>query len=162
MKTKVKVATAKTLIFPIGELFLAVYLDAVERVVRLPEIFKSGQKLLGVAQVGDAEIIILDLHQKVYGIPSKSPVSHIIILKTTGKISAQTKFGIPVSTLPEISDVLQSEIRPLPETYRHEDTLGIASHIFTVSKKDKTMTAFLLPPESLLDLFQTAKTESLT
>jgi chemotaxis signal transduction protein len=152
LKTKTKIATTKILTFSVGSLFLAVQLDAVEKVIRLPEVLSSGQTPLGVTQFGDAELMVLDLHQKIYNRPNPSQIKYIIILKT----DRQGNFGIPVSGLPEISDVVQSEIRPLPETYRQEDTLGIASHVVTINRKEEILTAFLIPPVSLLSLFQSA------
>lgn len=150
LKTKTKEATTKILIFPVGELYLAVYLEDVQKVVRVPEIFSSGQKPVGVARFDQEEITILDLHKKIYADSDVAIAnySHLIVLN----LSQQNPCGVPVTQLPIIAEIPLSQLHPLPDTYRHADTLGIASYTVNILQGENSITAFLISPNSLLEL----------
>ena len=56
-----------------------------------------------------------------------------------------------VTETPILMDIPISEIRTIPNTYRHADTLGIASHVAVMSQKNETaQTIFILDLERLI------------
>lgn len=147
---KVKEATIKILVFPIGKLHLAAKLDGVIKVIRMPEIFKSGDKLLGIANFEDQEVIVVDIHEKIYGQSVSKAKGFLVIIQNTKNLC-----GITVPSLPTIKEIPLSALQPLPNEYRDRDTLGIASHIAQVpmdKDKDTMQTAFLLDAELLLKI----------
>jgi len=122
-----KEETLPVLVFPFKDLHLALRLEGVQKVIRKPEIFRSGQKPLGMAHFEDQEAIVIDLHQKIYGCPNSQPEGHLVIVRSESQF-----YGIPVATLPTMMAIGVSTLRPLPAEYRDRDTLGIASHIATI------------------------------
>lgn len=144
---KPKEATLQILVFPFKDLHLALRLEGVQKVIQTPEIFRSGQKLLGVTHFENREAIVIDLHQKIYGCPNPQPESHLVITQA----SDHQLYGIPVTMLPTLIRVAVSSLHPLPTEYRDRDTLGIASHITTLSQGTAIQTLFLLDPAQLFN-----------
>jgi chemotaxis signal transduction protein len=134
-----KEETLQVLVFPFKDLHLALRLEGVQKVIRKPEIFRSGQKSLGMAHFEDQEAIVIDLHQRIYGHPNLQPESHLVIAKSVMAKSVITElepqlYGILVATLPTMMAIGVSALRPLPAEYRDRDPLGIASHIATIQQ----------------------------
>lgn len=138
-----KTTLIKLVAFEVGKLTLAVRIDQVEKVVNLPKLYGSGLNPIGLAQVGDREITVLDLAKRLFHAPtvlSLEQQAYLILVKQPqGEV-----FGIPVTETPLLLDVSTDLIRTLPESYRQADTLAIASHIVVVSTATGSRTLFLL------------------
>jgi purine-binding chemotaxis protein CheW len=61
LSNKKKEETLKFLIFSMGNLNLAMGIDSVVRIIPLPQIHRSGNKLLGITTYEDQEVLVLDL-----------------------------------------------------------------------------------------------------
>ena len=144
---KPKEATLQILVMPLQDLQLALRLEGIYKVIRMPEIFKSGRKALGVAHFEGEEAIVIDLHQKIYDCPNPQVEPYLILVLS----SAQRLYSIPAPSLPSLVTIPVSTLKPLPADYRDRDTLGIASHIATVGQGTETRTFFLLDPDRLFD-----------
>lgn len=142
LRTTVKPSTLRVLVAPCNTLHLALRMEGVQKVIRMPEVYKSGQKTLGLAQFDHQEAIIIDLHQQIYGCPNPEPERYVIVVQATG----DRLFGIPVTTLPIMRAVPEASLKPLPPDYRQHDTLGIASHLITLETGPDQQTMFLLDP----------------
>lgn len=138
-------SSLRVLIFPLKNLFLALRLDWVIKVIPLPEIFSAAQRGMGVAHFENREITILDPYQKLYGEPNPTPCHYMIVVGT----HLPQEYGIPVTTLPQIRELALANVRQLPPAYRQGDTLGIASHVALLPEADQTRTLFLLDLEAL-------------
>ncbi|MEE3716101.1 chemotaxis protein CheW [Tumidithrix elongata RA019] len=153
LKTKVKEATLKILTFPLGNLFLAVKLEGVKKVIPVPAIAKSGNKLLGITNFEDQEIIVVDLHQRILNASNAIASRYLIVIQS----ELQALYGIPVISLPEMLEVPISTIHPIPDDYRNHDTLGIADRVTQISVMDKTRTIFLLSSGSIVNFIRKEK-----
>ncbi|MEM9276880.1 MAG: chemotaxis protein CheW, partial [Cyanobacteria bacterium P01_F01_bin.143] len=95
------------------------------------------------------EVTTVDLHHKIFKV-SQSEFSaeegyFIITKNTTGD-----SLGIRVLHTPTLLDVPFSNIRILPLSYRHADTLEIASHVAIIPQEDETsQTIFILDVDCL-------------
>jgi chemotaxis signal transduction protein len=145
-KAAPKEARLQVLVAPFKDLRLALRLEGIQKVIRMPEIFKSGEKSLGVAHIGDREAIVVDLHQKIYGCPNSQPERYLVVVQAGDRL-----YGIPVTTLPTIMMIPASALHDLPLEYRDRDSLGIASHVATLPHGTETKTLFLLDPAHLFD-----------
>ncbi|MEM7594622.1 MAG: chemotaxis protein CheW, partial [Cyanobacteria bacterium P01_A01_bin.83] len=58
--------------------------------------------------------------------------------------------GIFVAQAPNLIDVPQSQIRILPNSYRHADTLEIASHVAIIDQGETSKTIFILDLAKLI------------
>lgn len=149
-KTKYRLRQTQTptlavLVLPFKHLFLALHLTQVQQVLRMPEVYKGGQTSLGLAHFKEREAIVLDLHEKIYHCPNPEPERYLVVLAT----GDDRLFALPVVALPALVNLPTTELRPLPPDYREQDTLGIASHLATLTKGEQTQTIFLLDPERL-------------
>ncbi|OLP16313.1 hypothetical protein BST81_22220 [Leptolyngbya sp. 'hensonii'] len=137
--------TLRVLVIPLQNLHLALSLDGIQKVVRTPQVFKSGEKVLGVAHFEDQEVIIVDLHQQIFGVPNPQPEIYVVVVRATN----QQLYGIPTPTLPGLQELPLESLNPLPPDYRARDTLGIASHTVSTQSAQEAQTLFLLDPDRL-------------
>jgi chemotaxis signal transduction protein len=132
----------RILYFPLGSLHLGLPLTQVQKVIPYPTIFSSGQKPIGLAHFEDQEVVVIDLHQHLFGQPNAAPATHLIVVKGGDEL-----YGIPCAGMPALVDVTPAQMRQIPPTYRQADTLGLASHV--VRLNNHTMTLFLLDAQRL-------------
>jgi chemotaxis signal transduction protein len=132
--------TISMLVAPFGNLSLAVSMVGVQKVIRTPEIFKSGERSLGMARFEGREVIVVDLHQKIYGAANPQYEKYVIVTE----IPNGQLYGILCTKLPTLVTVPWEELRPLPEDYRKRDPLGIASHVASIAHNGNTQTIFLV------------------
>ena len=148
LSNKKKEATLKFLIFTMGNLNLAMGIDSVVRIIPLPKIHRSGDKLLGITTYEDQEVLVIDLYKQIYN--QKTNIDKGFLVIFAGKNSL---YGITIATLPNVEDVPVSIVQPVSSEYRDRDTLGIASHMMQVSiKKSEPQTVFLLDSKLLLKM----------
>ncbi len=145
VQTQTQSSTLKVLAFPLGNLYLGLKLELVQKIIPTPEIFKSGQKPLGIAHFDDQEVVILDPYQKLYRCPNPHAASYMIIMQN----AQQDLYGIPVTAVPTVRELPLSTLRLLPPAYRKGDTLGIASHVALVPDGEKNWTIFVLDLDCL-------------
>jgi purine-binding chemotaxis protein CheW len=149
-------AALSVLIAPFGNLFLAVPMTGVQKVIRTPEIFKSGARThagispsaLGVAHFEERDVIVVDLHQKIYGSPNPQSEKYVIVTE----IPSGHLYGVLATHLPTLITIPPTSLRPLPEEYRQRDPLGIASHVASIIYNGATQTVFLVDLEEGLGL----------
>jgi chemotaxis signal transduction protein len=148
LSTKKKEETLKFMIFTMADLNLAIGIESVVQIIPLPKIHRSGDKLLGIANYEDQEVLVIDLYKRIYGQVLNLSKGFLVIF--TGKTSL---YGITIATLPNVENVPVNTLQPVLSAYRDRDTLGIASHTMQVSiKKSAPQTVFLLDSELLLKM----------
>lgn len=139
----------KLIAFDVGKLSLALALEQVQKVINLPPIYSSGLNPIGVAQIGEREITVIDLHRRLFRSEAASTEvrhSYLLLLQT----AKREILGISVTETPLLIEVPTTLIRRLPESYRRADTLEIASHIAVVPLgTGGSRTLFLLDVEML-------------
>ena len=143
--------TIKLLVFPIGNLYAALSIDVVKKVVNYSTILSSGLNCYGLVNIGDEEVTVIDLHQKLYNAPqSLNPDDKKYLLLAQNSVNET--FGIVIKKSPELYDVKLNTIRVLPNSYRRADTLKIASHVFMISQSEEEpeKTVFILDPDELV------------
>ncbi len=156
-KFNLRVTTApvphiKALVLQIQDLRLAIPLDILVKVVRTPtNIFKSGDKWMGMTQLDQDSLLILDLYRKIYGTDNPNPVENLVIVRDRHDTIDQL-LGIPVSKLPTMTSFPANRLTPLSENYRNSDTLGIASHMATLNPDNNPETLFILDPARLFTI----------
>ncbi len=143
------VASLKVIVFEIGHLRLALRIENVYKVLRQTPVYGSGLNHVGIAHLGDREVTVVDLNRQLsYSITNgAAQASYLVVAQSTGG----ELFGIPVAVVPALKAVPLANIRVLPESYRHTDMLGIASHVCQISEKEATLTIFLLDVDRLLE-----------
>lgn len=139
----------KLLVFSVGSLNAAIRVEFVQKVVNKVTVYSSEFGYLGVANVGDEEITVIDLHERFFKSNQNRNSSlngYLAIVKN----NLQEKFGIWVVHTPVLMEVPLSQVRTLPESYRRANTLEIASHVAVIPQETASMTLFLLDPDRML------------
>jgi chemotaxis signal transduction protein len=148
--------TRRMITFAFRDIQLALPIDTVSKVIRHPHVLSSGLGSVGIAHVGEDEVTVFDLYQRLYGKPLENTEAGFMVLIETqnGEL-----FGIPVAEAPGMEDIPESAIRPLPESYRRRDSYGLASHVALIQEEgaEETTTIFLLDIAQLEDLFEPQK-----
>ncbi|MGK7895985.1 MAG: chemotaxis protein CheW [Xenococcus sp. (in: cyanobacteria)] len=139
----------KLVVFQVGKLTLSLPVEQVTKVTKYSLIHGSGLSHVNLAHLGNQEVTIIDLHQKLFKISQDELSSEkgyfIITSNTTGD-----SLGIRVLQTPTLLDVPFSQIRILPISYRHADTLEVASHVAIIPQEDETLqTIFILDVDRL-------------
>lgn len=138
----------KFLVFTMGNLNLAIGIDSVIRIIPLPKIHRSGDKLLGIAMYEDQEVLVIDLYKRIYDQEKNIAKGFLVIF-----LGKKSLCGITIDTLPNVEDVPLLSLQTVTSEYRDHDTLGIASHIMQIPiKKSEPQTVFLLDSELLLKM----------
>lgn len=148
LKTKTKEATQKMLIFALKHLNVAIRLDDTIKVIPAPEIFRSGDKTLGLANFEDKELLVVDLSREIFGSSSNKADRYLVVMQG----APQEFFGVPVPGLPTMKEIAVSAVKPIPSDYRDRDALGIASHMVQIPSGEETQTAFLLSTGKLVEI----------
>jgi purine-binding chemotaxis protein CheW len=149
--THAPVTTLKVVVFEIGSINMALHITNVYKVLNHASIYGRGLNGVGIAHVGDREVTVVDLHRRLFQssiIDDAAKNGYLMIAKN----SQGELYGIPVATVPTLMEVPISNIRVLPESYRHADTFGFATHVAVISDLEPPMTIFLLDLEHLLSV----------
>ncbi|MFE1745807.1 chemotaxis protein CheW [Coleofasciculus sp. H7-2] len=146
------VPAIKVLVFSIGSLNLGLRIESIYKVLNSTQIYGSGLNGVGIAHVGDREVTVLDLQQRLFpSNPTHENLqgAYLIVIQNT----ESELYGISVETVPALIDVPLSTIRVLPESFRHANTLGIASHVAVISQPETSLTLFLLDIDTTTKLY---------
>ena len=151
-----KGATLSVMAFQVGHLHLAVTLAGIRKVIPQPEIIKGNQAFLGLAQVEDEDVLVLDLHQRILGTSAQHAEGFLIVFQ-----SEVNTYGITTTGLPMMQEIPEEVLHAVPDDYRDRDALGIASQMAEIPVNNGTpITLFLLDPDELLKLVQRSITMS--
>lgn len=139
----------KVIYFRVGTLNLGLRIESVYKVLNQTQVHGSGINSVGIAHMGDRELIVVDLQQQLFQssiINSSQKRGYLVVAQD----AAGEFYGIPVATAPALMEVPLASLRVLPESYRHADTLGIASHVAVIPQPETPLTLFLLDVDRLL------------
>jgi purine-binding chemotaxis protein CheW len=140
----------KLLVFSIGNLKAALHIDSVQKIVNYTTIFGSGLNHFGLVTLGEEEIIVIDLHKKLFNkseILQEEDKKYLLLAFN----SVGETFGILIKNAPELYDIPLNTIRVIPPSYRRADTLKIASHVTVIhSEEEEEKTIFILDPDELI------------
>lgn len=143
------VALIKMVVFGMGNLNLALRIEDVYKVIHLTHIYGGAVNGVGITHVGDREVIVVDLHRRLFPYSITNAASKggylIIAQNREGKL-----YGIPVAVVPALMEIPLSSIQVLPDAYRDADLLGFASHFCHIPQVETPLTIFLLNVEQLL------------
>lgn len=132
--------TLKAILFQIANLNLAVRIESVFKILKQPPIDSSGINCAAIAHLHDQEVRVFDLHRQIFHTSSISKLPYLIVVQST----TTDRCAIPVQTVPSLIQIPLSTLRVLPESYRHADTLGVASHVALIPHIPTPLTVFLL------------------
>ncbi|MCC0176655.1 chemotaxis protein CheW [Waterburya agarophytonicola K14] len=134
----------KLLVFDIGKLTLALPILQVQKVIKYNPLHGSGLSYVNLTHFDNRDVAIVDLHQKLFKISLAEVSSNQGYFIITKNINTEP-LGIFVSEAPALIDVATTKIRLIPDSYRHADTLEIASHVTAIEGENNiNKTIFIL------------------
>ncbi|MGF1539402.1 MAG: chemotaxis protein CheW [Pleurocapsa sp.] len=143
-------STIKLLVFDLGKLTLALPVEQVQKVIKHSAIYGSGLSYVNLLHLGEQEVAVIDLHRKLFKVSQPeifNDKGYFIISKSV----IGEPLGIMVAQTPSLIDVSLDRVRTLPNSYRHADTLAIASHVAVIPQPDnKSLTVFILDLKELI------------
>jgi chemotaxis signal transduction protein len=139
----------KLLIFQVGQLYLGLKIESVQKVLRYTSMQGSGTTDVGLININNQEITAIDLHKRLFNV-SQSLLSSSNPFIILAKNSLQESFAIIVEQTPTLADIPVSNIRILPDSYRQADTLSMASHVTRIEEHDCVTTVFILEVDCLI------------
>jgi chemotaxis signal transduction protein len=143
-------SSLKILVFAIGKLTVALPVAWIQKVTKHSELHGSGLSHVNLTHLGESEITIVDLHQKLFKVSASDGGSQGYFIITKDNIIGES-LGIIVTEMPTLMEVPLSSVRALPQSYRHADTLEIASHVAVIPQENQTaLTIFILDLERLI------------
>jgi chemotaxis signal transduction protein len=130
-------ATIELIVFNLGDVSFGIPMTKIDRVVN-----NTNLERLAVCDSNQdfnlsSGIEILDLHDRLFGTSIVNPTT-IVVLK------GESLVGIPIDTTPTLISVSLDRIRVLPDEFRTNSPLGIASHIAITAIGDNELTIFIL------------------
>jgi hypothetical protein len=131
--TLTETTTVELAIFDIGIVCFGLPIYYIDRIVCLANPNHDFNSQL-------ADIEILDLHQRLFGMSLSDPTTWIISQSLNDRSDR-----IPTDTLPTLTHMPIDRIRILPDDFRAANSLGIASHVAMVGE----LTTFILADRSL-------------
>lgn len=136
------VPSMKILVFGMGNVNLALPIDTIYKVVNQIPVYGGGLNGVGLAHVGDREVTVVELHRRFF-----APMGSYLIIAQNREGEL---YGIPITQSPTLMEIPQSSLRVLPESYRHTDMYGFATHGAVIFEVEPPMTIFLLDVDQLL------------
>jgi hypothetical protein len=134
-------ATQTVVTIDFADLKLLLPIAAVAKIIPLPEVRLSAQRLLGLATVEAEQVIVLDLHYPLYGrnnpalfadrVAAPAAAGYLILLAG----SAGLQYGIATASLPLIESIALAQIQPWagtePLPANHEFAAQFVNHAVT-------------------------------
>ncbi len=139
----------KIIVFNVGNLTVSLPVEQVKKVIKKSTVHGSGLTHVNLAHIGEQEVTVVDLHQKLFKVSqneSNNSKEYLIITKSL----INEPLGIVVTETPILMDIPLAQIRTIPNAYRQADTLGIASHVAVIPQENgSSQTIFILDLERL-------------
>lgn len=142
------VPSLKAIAFTVGNLNLGLRIEQVYKVLGKTRVHGTGLDRVGIAHVGDREVMVVDLNQQLSGsIGGATEANYLVVAQNLrGDL-----VGISVAIVPTLKEVSLSNIRVLPDSYRQTALLGIATHVCQVLE-EVPLTLFLIDVDKLLEI----------
>jgi hypothetical protein len=144
----VTVSSIRVLLAPLKNLWVAIPMTAVRKIMRTADVLSPGKSLPQYIQVDDLATKVINLYEQIYGSMNPDPESHLVALE----MPDGQGFSIPLTKLPTILDIDTTTIRSIPADYRDLYLLDVASHITLLQQGKTEITVFLIDPEKLRSL----------
>ncbi|MGD1919119.1 MAG: chemotaxis protein CheW [Pleurocapsa sp.] len=140
----------KLLTFDIDKLTLALPILHVQKVIKYNPVHGSGLSYVNLVHLEDKDIAVVDLYKKIFKINLPEAIQTQGYFIISQEI-AEEPLGILISQPPALIDVPTTQVRLIPDSYRHADTLAIASHVTVIPQANGSdRTIFILDLAKLI------------
>jgi hypothetical protein len=144
----VATSTQRVLIAQYKNLWVAVPMDMVRKIMRIADLMLETEVLPPIVEIDDLSAQVVHLYEHIYGIANPEGNSHLVAIQ----LENGQGFALPMTRLPIILNLETEAIKPIPIEYRDLYTLEIASHITQLKQGKTNITIFILAMEKLEEL----------
>ncbi|MUG99213.1 hypothetical protein F7734_45750 [Scytonema sp. UIC 10036] len=147
--------TEKFIVFKVGDYLLALSINDVLKVINCSSLNSQRLTKMGLVQIGDRTIRLLDLHQQLNldNLPQLSSNESFLAI---ARDSEGELCGILIHEPPDLVELPPETIRPLPKSDIYGTAVpDIVSHVAVLSYKDTIKTIFLLNLKSTTSISNT-------
>ncbi|WP_287129499.1 hypothetical protein [Candidatus Cyanaurora vandensis] len=144
----------KILVLAIGEINLGLRIEQVHRVMVHPAVFGQKGERLGVTEVDAQAVTVVDVQRQIAPHLVAVQPSYLVL----GRGRGGELYGLPLALAPILVEVPLTQVRALPDSYRRNERLGIASHVAIVQHEEQNLTLFLVDLDRLVDPISTSST----
>ena len=130
------------LVFSIADCLLALPLKDVLRVINYPPQARSDPHPMGVMQMGQHLLKIVDLHQWVQPDATPDRGNHQFLIVTNN--IQEGLLGIPIDGAPDLMEFFPENMHSLPQAEKRSSLAEIVSHAVVIPQQETTSTIFLL------------------
>ncbi|NEO36743.1 MAG: hypothetical protein F6J90_10555 [Moorea sp. SIOASIH] len=133
----------KFMVFQIADYSLCLPIRDVLKVVNFTTEIKREMKTMGLVQLGKHTIKVWDLHQQLGdgSLPHQSPNQRFLVII---RPRDSELWGIFVDDLPNLVELPEDMMRPIPKSYRQASVLEMISHAAVIPNEASTQKIFLL------------------
>ncbi len=133
----------KFIVFKIADYSLCLPIIDVLKVVNFSTKISRNMKTMGLVQLGKHTIKIWDLHQQLGdgNLPNQSPHQRFLLII---RPRDSELWGIFVDDLPNLVELPEDMMQPIPKSYRQASVLQMISHAAVISNEASTQKIFLL------------------
>ncbi|MCS6960672.1 MAG: chemotaxis protein CheW [Pseudanabaenaceae cyanobacterium SKYGB_i_bin29] len=124
----------RLIVFAVADYWLALPINAVIKVIPCPSIISNNDQGLGMVNVGNTVVSVVDLHFRFTAKGLANPRFLILSFSQRREV-----FGIPTDQVPGMVEVSLEQILPLPTAYRQVDALGLCSHMAILAQEKVTV-----------------------
>jgi chemotaxis signal transduction protein len=135
--------TRKVIMFNVARYWFALPIAVVLKVVNFPPEFRTTLNEVGLVDLGDRAIALLDLRPKVNSLDTTLRGERGRFL-TIVQVSDKELCAIPVDRPPTLRDISLADVRSLPESAAIVPPLNLASHVAVLNSEDPPLEVFLL------------------
>ncbi len=133
----------KFIVFKIADYSLCLGIMDVLKVVKFTNQISREMKTMGLVQLGKHTIQLWDLHQQLGdgSLPQPSPNQRFLVIIRPRNSEL---WGIFVDDLPNLLELPEDMMQPIPKSYRQASVLEMISHAAVISNEASTQKIFLL------------------
>lgn len=147
--------TVPLIAFQLRQIWFAVPMTAIVRVMPLGPIYGDPQHTgISVTRYDDQELTVVDVGHRIFSDPGALPAevlddatpatqSCLVVLQTR----QGERIGLPIDSQPEVRRVPETQIVPLPETYRQHGNIHCISTLSVQAADQPPL--FILDPDQL-------------
>lgn len=143
----------KFIVFKIAEYLLALPISHVLKVINCASLINKGLGLIGVVQLGNHTIQVLDLHEQLAGTQNLLPTDNLLnnqLFLVITRTPQGELWGILVDEPPNLVELDSDMMRSLPHSSNQKSALKFMSHAAVITQENITTTIFLLDLERSL------------
>jgi chemotaxis signal transduction protein len=147
-------ALVRVITFTIANQVLALPMNAIVKVVSCPPQMKNSTNSIELFHFGQHTITVLNLH-KHFAQPSAVAKGNFLVIT---QLEQRELYAFLIDTPPDLIDLPTSTIRQLPESYRQNHAMSIASCVAVLPEAEGSTSIFIIDTKQTIQALHSIET----